>query len=125
MESRFLSAYLAVVSQGSNLSPCQLEVLNKINAASGPVSWRDLYTWAGEYRAAHPTLRQRIDRALRDFVDAFAKFSSSSGSSGRSDRSEREPREPRDRSGSGSPDPLGTPSGGQLRGIASGSRGFD
>jgi hypothetical protein len=119
MERQYLSAYLAALPGDTALSPCQLEVLKRINDASGPVTWRELHAWAGEYRAAHPTALQRIDRALQDFLDAFSNFSSGGGGSGRSGESDRE-RPERERPERHSPDPLNTPSGRQLRGIAGG-----
>jgi hypothetical protein len=123
MERQFLSAYLAAVSDGSGLSPCQLELLNKINNAGGPVSWRDLHTWGGQYRAAHPTVFQRIERSLKDFLDAFAIFDSPGGGSdgGSSSGPERPERQSGgERPERHSPDPLETTPGRQLRGINSG-----
>jgi hypothetical protein len=120
MEGRFLAAYLAAAG-GDMLSPCQIEVLNKLDSAGRLVSWQDVQGWASEYRSAHPTLLARAEKALGAFRDSFKVFESNS-SSGSSPSSSRERSNSSDREQSESHDMRGlnTRSGSDLRGIGSG-----
>jgi hypothetical protein len=121
MDRKYLTAYLGMVSPGNGVSPCQFQILNKINDSEIPVSWRDLEAWGSQYRAKHPTFLQRTCRELGGFRDSFRHFAASlmpglpSGSGGSHTQNQGGTDHSRH-----APDVMGTSSARQLRGIASG-----
>jgi|GEM_PF-6772620 len=119
MEREYLTVYLGIVA---GISPCQFEILNKINNSESSVSWRELQTWGSQYRAVHPSNFHRAVQALGAFRDSFRDFvahiipnpASTSPQSPHADRTDRTDHSQH------APNVMGTPPARQLRGIASG-----
>ena len=77
MERRYLTEFLGMVAPGTEVSPCQIELLERIRSASGPVGWQELQSWGTAYRLAHPTVFQRLGSALARFRRAAGTFAAS------------------------------------------------
>ena len=105
----------------TDTNACQNYILRGIIHSRGPISGKDLLAWAREYRRAHPSQLVRFTTEIGDMFRAMGKaFGDPSPSSGGRNDSGGGGR------GSGSdhsqhaPNVMGTPSAGQVIGIASG-----
>jgi len=120
MDRKYLTAYLGMLSPRNGVSPCQFQILNRINDSDTPVSWRDLEAWGSQYRAEHPRRLFRALAALDGFRDSFRHLVASmipdlpSGAGGSNTRNQAATDHSQH-----APDVMGTSSARQLRGITS------
>jgi hypothetical protein len=94
-------------SIGKRLGPCQEALIARIINNRGPAAVYLLLDWAEQYRAAHPTLGERVGNALDEFFGALTRVApetpapqSPLPSVGGSPEPPRQPRE-RSRAGDG------------------------
>jgi hypothetical protein len=120
MERQYLTIYLSTVSPGKGVSPCQYEILNKINNSDAPISWQQLQAWGSQYRAAHPSILQRAEKTLAAFRESFRHFVSFGDGPASSDRNPRSSHDGGTDHSRHAPDVMGGRAATQLRGIGSG-----
>lgn len=94
-----LEDYLGRYPAGNGLSPCQVELLRKVLKGQDAIALADLIALGVQWRADHPTLLEKIGRALEEFFSAMDQHGGGSGAGGGGPGEPREPGEPEDRGG--------------------------